>query len=160
MAYFYDGLSNASSILSGKAIGSKDPVLFKKNLNLSFQWAFYSSLVLTTLYWLFSTEIYSFFTAIPEVIELGRTYGNWLLLFPLVSSFGIVLYGVFTGATETAPIRNSMLLSLVVFLLALWAGVPFLQNHGVWLAFILFSMGRSVFLILYIPKLNRLMGKN
>lgn len=160
MAYFYDGLSNASSILSGKAIGSKDPVLFKKNLNLSFQWAFYSSLVLTTLYWLFSTKIFSFFTAIPEVIELGGVYGGWLLLFPLVSSFGIVLYGVFTGATETAPIRNSMLLSLCVFLLALWTGVPLLQNHGVWLAFILFSMGRSVFLILYIPKLNGLMGKN
>ncbi|WP_142829956.1 MATE family efflux transporter [Planococcus soli] len=159
MAYFYDGLSNASSILSGKAIGSKDPALFKKNLKLSFQWAFFSSLVLTALYWLFSTKIFSMFTAIPEVIELGGLYGDWLLLFPSVSSFGIVLYGVFTGATETAPIRNSMLLSLGVFLLALWTGVPILQNHGVWLAFILFSLGRSLFLILYIPKLNRLMDK-
>lgn len=159
MAYFYDGLSNASSILSGKAIGSKDPALFKKNLKLSFQWAFFSSLVLTALYWLFSTKIFSFFTAIPEVIELGGLYGDWLLLFPLVSSFGIVLYGVFTGATETAPIRNSMILSLGVFLLALWIAVPILQNHGVWLAFILFSLGRSVFLILYIPKLNRLLDK-
>ncbi len=158
MAYFYDGLSNASSILSGRAIGSRDPGLFKKNLHLSFQWAFYSSLLLTFLYWLFSAQIFSFFTAIPEVIELGGIYGGWLLLFPLVSSFGIVLYGVFTGATETAPIRNSMLLSLGVFLLALWAGVPFLQNHGVWLAFILFSLGRSVFLILYLPKLGQLMN--
>ncbi|MDQ0427361.1 MATE family multidrug resistance protein [Planomicrobium stackebrandtii] len=159
MAYFYDGLSNASSILSGKAIGSKNPVLFKKNLKLSFQWAFFSSLILTALYWLFNTKIFSFFTAIPEVIELGGLYGDWLLLFPLVSSFGIVLYGVFTGATETAPIRNSMLLALGVFLLALWAGVPLLQNHGVWLAFILFSLGRSVFLILYIPRLKRLIKK-
>lgn len=159
MAYFYDGLSNASSILSGKAIGSKDSRLFKKNVNLSFQWACYSSLALTALYWLFSTAIFSFFTMIPEVLELGGVYGDWLLLFPVVSSFGIVLYGVFTGATETAPIRNSMLMSLAVFLLALWAGVPFLQNHGLWLAFILFSLGRSVFLILYIPKLTHLMDK-
>ncbi|MBT2570844.1 hypothetical protein [Planococcus sp. ISL-110] len=80
-------------------------------------------------------------------------------MFPLVLSFGIVLYGIFTAATETAPIRNSMLLSLAVFLLALWAEVPFLQNHGLWLAFILFSLGRSVFLILSIPKLKRLMDK-
>lgn len=159
MAYFYDGLSNASSILSGKAIGSKDAKLFKKNMNLSFQWAFYSSLMLTALYWLFSTSIFSFFTTIPEVIELGEIYGDWLLLFPLVSSFGIVLYGIFTGATETAPIRNSMLCALAVFLVALWAGVPILENHGLWLAFILFSLGRSCFLILYLPKLSRLMDK-
>lgn len=80
-------------------------------------------------------------------------------MFPLVSSFGIVLYGVFTGATETAPIRNSMLLSLAVFLVVLSAGVPMLENDGVWLAFILFSLGRSVFLILYVPKLGLLMDK-
>lgn len=30
MAYFYDGLSNASSILSGRAIGSRDPGLLKR----------------------------------------------------------------------------------------------------------------------------------
>lgn len=159
MAYFYDGLSNASSILSGKAIGSKDFKLFQKNLNLSFQWAFYSSVMLTGLYWLFSSEVFSFFTTIPEVIELGGTYGDWLLLFPLVSSFGIVLYGVFTGATETAPIRNSMLMSLGVFILALSAGVPLLQNHGVWLAFILFSLGRSIFLLVYLPRLLFLIKK-
>ena len=159
MAYFFDGLSNASSILSGKAIGLKDRKLFQRNLNLSFQWAFYSSVILTMFYWVFKESIFSFFTSIPEVIRLGKMYGDWLLVFPLVSSFGIVLYGVFTGATETAPIRNSMLLSLSVFLIAMPAGVPLLENHGVWLAFILFSLGRSVFLILYVPKLNLLIGK-
>src|SRR5690606_37408143 len=74
MAYFFDGLSNASSILSGKAIGSKDRKLFKKNLNLSFQWAFYSSVMLSMLYGLFSRSIFSFFTSIPEVIRLGDIY--------------------------------------------------------------------------------------
>lgn len=160
MAYFYDGFSNASSILSGKAIGSKDSRLFKKTINLSFQWAFYSSILLTVSYWLFSESLFSFFTSIPEVIELGGIYGDWLLLYPLVASFGIVLYGVFTGATETAHIRNSMLLALAVFLLALWGGVPFLQNHGLWLAFILFSLGRSAFLVMYIPKLSLLQIKS
>lgn len=159
MAYFFDGLSNASSIFSGKAIGSKDRKLFQRNLELSFQWAFYSSVMLLMLYWIFKESVFSFFTSIPKVIRLGYIYGDWLLLFPLVSSFGIVLYGVFTGATETAPIRNSMLLSLTVFLIAMAAGVPNLENHGVWLAFILFSLGRSVFLILYVPKLNLLIRK-
>lgn len=159
MAYFFDGLSNASSIFSGKAIGSKDRKLFQRNLELSFQWAFYSSVMLLMLYWIFKESVFSFFTSIPEVIRLGYIYGDWLLFFPLVSSFGIVLYGVFTGATETVPIRNSMLLSLIVFLIAMAAGVPYLENHGVWLAFILFSLGRSVFLILYVPKLNLLIRK-
>lgn len=38
MAYFFDGFANASSILVGKAIGSKDKHLYKKTLMLSWQW--------------------------------------------------------------------------------------------------------------------------
>jgi MATE family multidrug resistance protein len=30
-----------------------------------------------------------------------------------------------------------------------------LHNHGLWLSFIIFSLGRSLFLVMYIPRLNR-----
>lgn len=55
--------------------------------------------------------------------------------------------------THTAPIRNSMLLSLAVFVLGVVFLVPGLGNHGLWLSFILFGLGRSVFLLIYIPNL-------
>jgi MATE family multidrug resistance protein len=76
-------------------------------------------------------------------------------VFPLTISFGIILYGVFTGATEAAPIRDSMLLALSIFLLVYFLVVPIAGNHGLWLSFLIFSAGRSVFLSMFVPRLTR-----
>ncbi|TWT01951.1 MATE family efflux transporter [Planomicrobium sp. CPCC 101079] len=155
MAYVYDGFSNASSIFAGKAKGANDRELYTKTLSLSSQWAVISSVLIAAVYFIFSERIISIFTNIPAVIALAGAYDQWLILFPIAASFGLVLYGLFTGATETAPIRNSMIFALLVFLLALYSLVPLLGNHGLWLAFLVFSFGRSFFLALYVPKLNK-----
>lgn len=154
MAYFFDGFSNASSILSGKALGSKDYSLYKKTVTISVQWAIVTSILLTILYWAFSQEIIGLFTNIQEVVDIAVVYSNWLLLFPISTSIGIIFYGIFTGASETAPIRKSMIFSLLSFFLIFVLVVPFFNNHGLWMAFISFSAGRSLFLSFYIPKLN------
>jgi MATE family multidrug resistance protein len=155
MAYVYDGFSNASSIFAGKAMGANDRKLYTKTLSLSSQWAVISSVLIALLYYLFSESIISIFTTIPSVIALAEAYDQWLIFFPFAASFGLILYGLFTGATETAPIRNSMVFALLVYLLALYSLVPLFGNHGLWLAFIVFSLGRSLFLALYVPRLNR-----
>jgi MATE family multidrug resistance protein len=155
MAYFFDGFANASSILVGKAVGANDEALYKRTLSLSSQWAIISPLVMMLLYVLFKDSIIPVFTKNQEVIELASSYSVWITIFPLTASFGLILYGVFTGATETAPIRNSMLISLVVYLIFLFIFIPVFHNHGLWLAFIVFSFGRSVFLAMYVPALNK-----
>jgi multidrug resistance protein, MATE family len=155
MAYFFDGFANASSILVGKAVGAKDEALYKRTLSLSSQWAIISPLFMMLLYVLFKDSIIPVFTKNKEVIELASSYSVWITIFPFTASFGLILYGVFTGATETAPIRNSMLISLVVYLIFLFIFIPVFHNHGLWLAFIVFSFGRSVFLAMYVPALNK-----
>ncbi len=155
MAYTFDGFANASSIYVGKAIGSQDENLYKKTVSLSFQWAIISSLLITLVFYLCKGFIIPLFTKTQSVTELISTYEQWILLFPISASLGLVIYGVFTGATEAKPIRNSMIYALCVFLLVLYVSLPSLQNHGLWLAFIAFSLGRSIFLVMYIPTLNR-----
>ncbi|MCK1992017.1 MATE family efflux transporter [Peribacillus muralis] len=160
MAYFFDGFANASSILVGKAIGARDRHLYKKTLSLSLQWGILSSLMMAVSYYLFGDTILPLFTRIRSVIELANMYGTWLILFPLTASVGIVFYGVFTGATEAAPIRNSMIYSLIAFVITLHIFVPVYQNHALWLAFTVFSLGRSVFLAMYIPRLSKKLFPN
>lgn len=155
MAYSFDGFANASSILVGRAVGMKDEALYKKTLRLSFQWAAISSICVGVIYFLCSDYIVPLFTQTLSVIELVNTYGIWVCVFPLTASVGIILYGVFTGATEVIPVRNSMVFALIVFLLVHYIAIPVFDNHGVWLAFIVFSVGRSVFLGLYIPYLTQ-----
>lgn len=155
MAYCFDGFANASSIFVGKAIGEKDKQLYKKTLSLSCQWAIFSSCFIAGIYTLFGHNIITLFTSVPSVIELANSYGIWITLFLLSASFGIIIYGIFTGTTEAAPIRNSMILALIAYLVAQFIAVSSFQNHGLWFAFIVFSIGRSVFLVMYIPKLNK-----
>jgi len=93
-----------------------------------------------------------FYTKNTEVINIANQYKMWIIVFPIVVSFGLVIYGNFTGATETAYIRNSMLQSLVVFLIVYFIVIPVYQNHGLWLSFIVFSLARSLFLMRYVKK--------
>ena len=93
-----------------------------------------------------------FYTKNMEVINIASQYKIWMLIFPLVVSFGLVIYGNFTGATETAYIRNSMIQALIVFLIFYFTGTSMYKNHGLWLSFIVFSLARSAFLMRYVGK--------
>ncbi|MFT8321977.1 MAG: MATE family efflux transporter [Bacillus sp. (in: firmicutes)] len=157
MAYFYDGLANASSILTGKAIGEQNKDLYKDTVKKSFQWSFLFSAAIALLFAMFSNAIIPIFSVVDEVILLVHEYEWWLVLFPLCACVGLVLYGVFTGATEAGLVRNSMIGSILIFLAVFFPATQFWGNHGLWLAFITFSLFRSILLALYIPKLsNRL----
>lgn len=156
MAYLLGGFSNASSILIGKAIGSREPALYKRVHSLSAQWGLITAIGLSISIMLFGKELVSFFTTSIEVRETTLTYLGWMIVFPLVGFWGLQLEGIFSGATRARFIRDAIFFALILFSLTIWLALPYLDNHGVWLAFILFSLGRSLFLWLYVPTLNRL----
>ncbi|MED4225875.1 MATE family efflux transporter [Neobacillus cucumis] len=155
MAYFFEGFANATSILVGKAVGSNDKELYKKTLTLSKKWSVIIAFVIACIYGLFQNQIIALFTNLSSVIDLSITYGKWLILYPFAACFGLVIYGVFTGATEIAPVRNSMIYAMIVYILLQITVTPIWHNHGLWLAFIVYTIGRSGFLIMYTPRLNK-----
>lgn len=155
MAYFFDGFANASSILVGKAVGSQNRSLYIQTLSLSRKWAVIVAFVIAGVYAAFLEPIVKLFTTLPSVITLATEYGVWLILYPFVACFGLVMYGAFTGATYIAPIRNSMIYAMLLYIGAQVVATPIWHNHGLWLAFILYTVGRSVFLVMYLPSLNK-----
>ncbi|UYT88669.1 MATE family efflux transporter [Priestia megaterium] len=155
MAYLFDGFANASSILVGKSIGSNDKELYKKTLTLSRQWSLITAFIISSLYTIFQEPIIRLFTNLPNVIEISLQYGSWLIVYPFAACFGLVIYGVFTGATEIAPVRNSMIYATILFVIIQLIITPIWHNHGLWLAFVIYTIGRSVFLVMYTPRLNK-----
>jgi multidrug resistance protein, MATE family len=153
MAYALGGFGNASSILIGRAIGSNNRQLFSDTIKLSARWGAISGILLSLLLWMGSSIIYPLFTSIDQVIETMEQYQGWLLLFPIVGFWGIILNGVFSGATEAAQIRNSLMVSMLLFIVLVYLLIPLMGNHGLWLAFTLFTLSRSVVLGAYLPKL-------
>ncbi|WP_255298371.1 MATE family efflux transporter [Brevibacillus dissolubilis] len=155
MAYIFDGFANASSILVGRAIGSKNKPLYQQAIQLSAIWAFAASLVLTVITYLWGDVLITWFTSIHDVQVEASEYLIWVVFYPLVAFWGLQLNGIFSGATEAASIRNSMIISFACYLLVAWLFVPAWSNHGLWLAFIIFSLARSLALWVYLPRLNR-----
>ena len=65
------------------------------------------------------------------------------------------LDGIFIGATRTADMRNAMIVSFCIYLGAWWLLWGPLENHGLWIAFLLFFMARGVTLGVRYPALLR-----
>lgn len=155
MAYFFDGLSNAGSITSGRAIGRQNKPLLSKAMKIGMVWSAAVAAAATAVMLLAGPSIVGWFTSIIEVQETAGEYSIWVVWFPAAGFAGLQLYGFFIGATQTAPIRNSLIYSMIVFFIIWWAALPVLGNHGLWLAFIMFSLSRSLILAAYVPRLLR-----
>ncbi len=155
ISYIFDGIANASSVFAGKAVGQKNSKLLDNVIKLNTQWTTGFVIVLTLLTLLFKQQIVMLFTTLPELTELYLVMSPWLLLFPLVAGYGLTFYGIFTGTGTTRPVRNSSFITLMVFLIVQFFGVKLWGNHGLWLAFTLFYVGRFVFLYPYIGQVKQ-----
>ncbi|MGI9259639.1 MAG: MATE family efflux transporter, partial [Gammaproteobacteria bacterium] len=84
----------------------------------------------------------------------ARTYLLWAACAPLFGVWAFQLDGIFIGATRTVDMRNAMLMSTAVFLLAWWLLQPF-GNHGLWAALYVHYVARITTLGYYFPGLVR-----
>jgi len=158
-AYGIDGFAYAAESLIGRFTGSKDREKLKQAVMYNLWWGMALGLMGTLIYWGFGDPILNIFTNNEEVIELAKVVLFWTILAPLVSSFCYILDGVFIGATETGPMRNTMLVAtFVVFLPAYYFGTMLFGIHGLWLAMVLFMVARGVALGFYVP--GRIFGSH
>ena len=153
MSYLIDGMANGAAIFSGKAVGSKDRQLFDETIRMTYKWLLVLALLLMGGYYLTSTQCIRLFTSIQEVIAMAQTYELYVLFYPVCAGVGMVLYGVFCGATRTAPVRNMMLIALAVFYLLQHFLVPVWGNSGLWLALLGFMLAQSIVLTILLKGL-------
>lgn len=153
MSYLVDGMANGAAIFSGKAVGSKDRQLFDETIRMTYKWLLVLALLLMGGYYLTSTQCIRLFTGIQEVIAMAQTYELYVLFYPVCAGVGMVLYGVFCGATRTAPVRNMMLIALTVFYLLQHFLVPLWGNSGLWLALLGFMLTQSIVLTIFLKGL-------
>lgn len=157
-SYGIDGFAYAAESLIGRYKGSKEKGLLKKAVTYNLGWGLALGLLGTVVYGVFGDQILYIFTDKADVINMAQTVLFWTVMAPLVSSFCYILDGVFIGATETAPMRNTMLAATFLFFLpAYWLGTIYLGVHGLWLAMILFMIVRGAVLGLYVP--GKILGK-
>ncbi len=154
-AYLLDGFAFAAQALVGQAIGGRSFARFRNAVTVSSAWAFFIGAVLSLAYIAFGGLFIDILTVNEEIRAAARGYLFWVALAPLTGVACFQLDGIFIGATRTADMRNMMLVSLAIYLLALWWLTPLYGNHGLWAALILFFVARSLTLGARYPALER-----
>lgn len=155
MSYLIDGMANGAAIFSGRAVGAKSGAGLDAAIKMTFKWLVALAVILMGGYALANEFFIRLFTNIDEVIAMAMEYNIFVLFYPVCAGIGMVLYGVFCGATRTAPVRNMMLLALAVFYLLQWQLVPVLGNSGLWIALLGFMVAQSIILLYYLKGLRK-----
>lgn len=155
MSYLIDGMANGAAIFSGRAVGAKSGAGLDAAIRMTFKWLVVLAVILMGVYAAGNEFFIRLFTNLDEVVAMALTYNVFVLFYPVCAGIGMVLYGVFCGATRTAPVRNMMLLALAVFYLLQWQLVPKIGNSGLWLALLGFMAAQSVILLYYLKSLRK-----
>jgi len=148
IAYGLDGFAHAAEILAGGAFGARRRREFREAVVVSGTWALIVAAISTVFLLLLGEFFVGLFTDLPEVLAATAVYLPWLVFWPLISVWSYQLDGIFIGATATGPMRNAMVASLAIYLLAIWLLVPAFGNHGLWLALYVLMAARALTLAL------------
>ncbi len=154
-AFLVDGFAFATEALVGQAIGARDRERFTTAMRLTWIWAFVVGFLMFVVIWLGGPWFIDAMTVNAEVRETARHYLIWAALAPLIGVACFQYDGIFTGATQTADMRNMMLASMIVFLAAWWPLEQYYGNHGLWMSMIVFFVARGVLYALRMPALRR-----
>jgi MATE family multidrug resistance protein len=153
-AFFLDGLANAAEQLCGRAYGARDRIGFSSAVRLVVLWGFGFALAVSATYALFGPVLIDVMTASEEVRHGARDYLWFVVLSPLLAVFAFAYDGVYIGATWAREMRNLMLASLVIFLIA-WLSLRGFGNAGLWGALLVHYAARGGLQALRYPAMLR-----
>ena len=151
MSYAIDGLAFAAESLIGKYKGAQDMPNLKRTTRKIFFWSFLFGGVIMLIFVLFGELLLHLFTDQIPLIEQAKPYLIWIIVAPIVNVAAYIWDGIFLGATASKALRNSVILSTLLFLSAVYLLMPF-GNHGLWGALTLLLVARGVSLTVLAPK--------
>ncbi len=149
-SYMTDGFAYAGEALVGKFIGANHLANLKKSIRLLFFWGLVISIPFSLTYFISGDYMLFILTDNVEVIEAASPYLFWMGLVPLLTFAAFIWDGIYIGATSSAAMRNTLLVStFIVFLPSYYLLEPGLGNHGLWMAMMLFMVSRGLLLTLF-----------
>lgn len=149
-----DGFESAAQVLCGEAKGSRDRRRFVMVLRSSLAWAFLTGLVIGIVYLVAGEALAATFSINSAVTQAAASYIGWTALLAVLGVFVSVFDGVFVGAGWTRAMVLTMAGAMAVYVAALHLAAP-LGNDGLWLAFCLLFVIRSVGQVYLLPGLIR-----
>lgn len=142
-AYALDGFAYAVEAHSGQAYGARESGQLREVWRAACRQSGMVALAFALVYALAGNPIVALLTSLPELRALASHYLVWQVILPVVGVWCYLLDGMFIGATRGAEMRNSMAVAAAGFGLTLFT-LPWLGNHGLWLALSVFLALRGL----------------
>ena len=155
-SFFLDAYAFSTEAVIGYAIGKKSKNLFLQTVINSFQLSIFSGLLISLLYFFSFQFIVNQLTDLDYLRYLAFNYFIWIIIIPPIAALCYQFDGIFIGASQTAEMRNGMILSVIIYIVSSHFLVNNLGNHGLWIALLFFMVLRSITLNYYF---NRILKK-
>jgi len=143
-SFFLDSYAFSTEAVIGYTIGKKAKNSFLTVVSNSFQLSIFSGLIISIIYLFTFQLIINELTDLDYLRFLTFNYIIWIIIIPPVASVCYQFDGIFIGASQTAEMRNAMIVSIILFILSSHFLVNNFGNHGLWLALLFFMIIRSV----------------
>ncbi len=152
-SYLIDGFAFAAEALTGRYAGASNPFKLKKAIKSLFTWGLLISIPFSLGYFFFGRNIFSVLTDNQTVIRMAEPYFLWIVVMPLLSFPAFLWDGIYIGTTSSRGMRDTMLLSTLVFFFPVWYFTQnALENHSFWLALAIFMISRGVTMTIFAKK--------
>lgn len=143
MSYFIDGFAFAAESLVGKYFGKKDSKLLFKAVNYSIYWGSILSLLVSFIYYIGGDYILTLFSDDQLVIDEASNLMIWTIVMPIAGYLAYIWDGVFIGLTKVKAMRNSMIISLFIYMI-LFYSLNITSLDGFWITFLVFLTSRGL----------------
>lgn len=154
-AHAMDGFAFAAETLIARAYGRHDPGRVRRSAILTSIWGLGTCVALAVLFLVLGPLFIDILAKDADVQAAGRVYLPWMVAAPIAGCAAWMLDGIFIGAARGRDMRNMMILSAIIYLLAVLVLVPSFENHGVWMALLISFAARGVTLGTRYPELER-----
>ena len=143
-SYIMDGFAFAGEALGGKFYGAGNRQDFYAIVRRIFKWGALMVILFTVVYIFGGDGIIRLLTNVEDVISLASDYVAWSWAMPLAGVAAFVWDGIFISITASRQMLLSSAIATAVFFTAYFLLFPLLQNHALWLAFILYLIARGL----------------
>ena len=150
-AYFLDGIAFATEKFIGESVGKNSRRYFSHAAKLTTMWAGGIATLISISLLVYGLDIIDFITVDNSIRETAKEYVIFAALTPFIGVWCFQLDGIFIGATATALMRNSMLVSTLLFFIT-WKSLENLGNLGLWIALLSHFFYRTLTMYLQLPK--------
>ena len=156
-SYTLDAFAHAAESTVGVSIGSKNKKNIYKSIKNTTEFALSFSVLIGIVLYITDYYIINLFTNIPVLQNLTFDLWNLVIITPFISMLAFQLDGIFIGATLAKEMRNSMILSSLIFYLIIEFIIQDTLNlKNLYSCFLLFLILRGVFLTFYLPRVFKL----